>query len=69
MALVPSSCADGAFVDLQVSYPARAHDQVQSLRQRYATKAALACCMSTVQLPKRADRCPPRAHDLIGSLR
>ena len=25
--------------------------------------------MSTVQLPKLADRCPERAHDLVGSLR
>jgi hypothetical protein len=25
--------------------------------------------MSTVQLPKLADRCPARAHDLVGSLR
>ena len=41
-----------------------AHDRVRSLRQRYATEAALACCMSTVQLPKLADRCPERAHDL-----
>ena len=53
-----------ALVNLQESCPARANDRVRSLPQRYATKTALACCMSTVQLPKLADRCPERAHDL-----
>ena len=58
-----------ALVNLQESCPARANDRVRSLPQRYATKTALACCMSTVQLPKLADRCPAWAHDLVGSLR
>ena len=58
-----------ALVNLQESCPARANDRVRSLPQRYATKTALACCMSTVQLPKLADRCPARAHDRVRSLR
>jgi hypothetical protein len=58
-----------ALGNLQESCSARAHDRVRSLRQRISTKVALACCMSTMQLPKLADRCPEHARALVVSLR